>query len=143
MKADIAATGTSRRGSSSRPGRWAAGGWVLRSRAMTPSSAPVASTAPATTYSAAIVTGASFEKPARAAVVLMTPGATKAATAHTTATGADIRAVASTPTRAITTARVYQACQATAITYVCPSARMSRDLLGRGRGVEKAFPFKV
>src|SRR5438067_568725 len=109
---EIAATGTSRRNSSVSVGPSVAAGFLLSKRLVIESSAPVARTAPATTYRAAMVITASFEKPESAWVVVITPGATRAATAVIIAMGADTRSLASTATTAITTASVYQACQA-------------------------------
>src|SRR5712692_8755844 len=60
-----------------------------------------------------MVMTASFEKPDSAWVVVITPGTTRAATATIIATGAGSRPLAKTATTAITTASVYQACQAT------------------------------
>src|SRR5438067_8187709 len=112
MKAETPEIGGSSRASSVRVGPGRDGGPSRSRWRVSPSRAPVDSIAPVTTYRAAIVSGASFEKPASAAVVPITPVATSTATAPMTATGAETRSLASTATRAMTTARVNHACHA-------------------------------
>src|SRR5579872_3519710 len=81
-----------------------------------------------------MVTGASFEKPDRASAVVITPGATRTATAAMIVIGAESFSVARTTTTAMTTASVYQACQA---------IRLSAGRRWLGRPVDAALLYLV
>src|SRR3979490_1475123 len=84
-----------------------------RTRWVTPGRAPVACAAPATTYSAAMVNGASLENPDSADLASMTRASRRTVTAAMTIPGCDTRSEASATMATMTTASVNHACQDT------------------------------